>query len=111
MTQAKTTPAFLINSTYVVDPVDTPAFKALAIRMAEGAHSRAGCSFLNATQDLADPDTFHLSEGWESQEIFNEHLNSDEFQSILKATLALRIVDRFGMIYFVSGMQNLNMPS
>jgi quinol monooxygenase YgiN len=111
MTEEQVNPAFLISANYVVDQADTTVFKALTARMAKAAHQRAGCSFLNAAQDVLDPNSFHLTEGWISQAAFDEHLNSVEFQSVLKEALALRIVKRSGAIYFVAGVQALEMPS
>ncbi len=111
MTTQQHTPAFLISARYVLDPADTAAYKMLAARMAEAAHRRPGCSFLNAAQDVLDPNVFHLTEGWVSQQAFDEHLASDEFQAVLKEALGLRIVARSGSIFFVSGAQALDMPS
>ena len=104
-------PAFLISATYVVDPADAPKFREIAARMAERAASREGCSFLHATQDLLDAQTFRLIESWASWEAFNEYAASDEFQAVLKEALALRILDRSGTMFFVSSAEALEMPS
>ncbi|MDH7972851.1 antibiotic biosynthesis monooxygenase [Sphingomonas sp. AR_OL41] len=111
MALERAVPAFLISARYVVDPADTAAYKALAGRMAEAAHRRAGCSFLNAAQDVLDPNIFHLTEGWISEEAFHEHLASDTFQAVLREALELRIIERSGKMYFVAGEQTLDMPS
>jgi len=79
--------------------------------MATEAKSRSGCVFLSAAQDVQDPSTFYLTEGWLSQDALNAHLASQEFQAILKDALQLHIVERFGTIFFVSGAQALDMPS
>jgi quinol monooxygenase YgiN len=104
-------PEFLIIAKYVVEPADTAAYKVLAARMAQAAHRQAGCSFLQAAQDVLDPNTFHLTEGWVSQDAFNEHLNSEQFQAVLQEALKLRIIERSGTMYFVAGVQILDMPS
>lgn len=111
MPDQSTTPAFLIHARYVLDPGDTATFKGLAARMAETAHRRDGCFFLNAAQDVSDPNTFHLTEGWASQDAFNGHIGSPEFQSVLGEALRLRIVHRSGTMFLVAGRQELEMPS
>lgn len=111
MTDKPTHPAFLISAKYVVDPQDNAAYKALLARAAETANQRSGCFFLNAAQDVLDPNVFHLTEGWASEEAFTEQLNSDEFQYVLKEALKLRIVHRSGTKYIVADSQALEMPS
>ncbi len=104
-------PAFLVRANYAIDPADTAAFKALVTRMAKGATQHEGCCFLNAAQDVIDPNIFHLIEGWESREAFSRLGASPDFQAVLKAALALKVVDRSGTLYFVSETQALQMPT
>ncbi len=104
-------PAFLINATYRIHPEDITAYSALAARMVQAAAKREGCSFISAAQDVLDSETFHLLEGWERRENFDSHIASSEFQGILKEAMELRIVERFGDIIFVSGVEKLDMPS
>lgn len=111
MTSQPSVPAFLVRARYVIDPADTPAFKAIATRMAEHANQQDGCCFLNAAQDVLDPNIFHLVEGWVSKEAFERLFASSEFQEVLKAALALNVVERSGTLYFVSGTQALEMPT
>lgn len=111
MTTQPGVPAFLVRARYLIDPADTPAFKAIVTRMAAHANSREGCCFLNAAQDVLDANTFHLVEGWASQEAFQALGATSEFQEALKAALALKVVDRSGTLYFVSGTQALEMPT
>lgn len=111
MTEEAIKPALLISASYVLDPIDSAAFKVLAARMAKAARARTGCVFLNAAQDVLDPDTFHLTEGWASEEALRAHLASNAFQAILAAALKLRIRARSGTIYLVSGSKALEMPA
>lgn len=111
MTDQTAKPALLISASYVLDPADTAAYKALAAHMTKAARARPGCVFLNAAQDVLDPDTFHLTEGWSSEEALSAHFASDEFQAILAAALKLKILARSGTMYQVSGAQALDMPS
>jgi quinol monooxygenase YgiN len=111
MTTQHSVPAFLVRARYVIDPPDTPEFKAIVMRMAAHANSQQGCCFLNAAQDVLDPNTFHLVEGWASREAFQAFGATSQFQEALKAALALKVVDRAGTLYFVSGTQALEMPT
>ena len=111
MNSPASVPAFVINTTYRIDREDVSAFAALCSRMAINAAKREGCAFLHATQDVLDPATFHLFEGWLSQEAFDAHLASGDFQGVLRDAMRLRIVERFGDIIFVSGMKKLDMPT
>ncbi|WP_421846329.1 putative quinol monooxygenase [Novosphingobium sp.] len=111
MTEEAAKPALLISASYVLDPADTAAYKVLAARMAKAARARPGCVFLNAAQDVLDPETFHLTEGWASEHDLNAHLASEAFQSVLAAALKLRIRARSGTMYLIGGAQELDMPS
>lgn len=111
MTSLSTTPAFVINTTYRLHPDDGETFKDLAARLARAAMNFAGSTFFNVGQDVLDPATFHLTEGWQSREVFEAALVGAEFQDILGAALKLRIVERFGDKIFVSAMEKLEMPT
>lgn len=108
---ALNSPAFLIMTTYRLHLDDVGHFRSLASRMAADARQRAGCLFLDAAQDVDEPTTFHLMEGWSSQEAFEAHVASTGFQSVLHDAMRLRILDRFGTLFTVSGEQALDMPS
>lgn len=111
MTDTVLTPAFLIKATYRLHPDDVARFKELAGEMAKAATQRPGNSFLSAAQDVLDPCTFHLIEGWESQTAFDEHIGSPNFQSVLHKAMQLRIDDRYGALFVVSDIKKLDMPN
>lgn len=104
-------PAFLVKTTYHLHTDDVAAYQLIAIRVAQAAREQAGCLFLDAAQDLADPTLFHLIEGWASHEALAAFLASNGFQTLLKEAMALRILDRAASVYLVSGVENLPMPS
>lgn len=52
-----------------------------------------------------------LRRGFVAKEAFSRLGASFEFQTVLKAALALKVVDRSGTIYLVSGSQALQMPT
>jgi quinol monooxygenase YgiN len=105
------TPAFIINTTYRIEKDDVDAFAALAAQMAKDGAKREGCIFLHAAQDILDHSRFHLVEGWKTQEAFDSHIASDEFQGVLHQAMQLRIAERFGDVLMVSGLKKLEMPT
>lgn len=111
MTSYQSVPSFIIKATYVLHPEDVEAYKKLAARFAKTASQRAGNSFLHATQDVLDSNVFHLMEGWESQQAFQEQLVSEAFQAILKEARALRVTQRSGTRFQISDVQPLEMPA
>ena len=53
------------------------------------AAARDGCVFLDAAQDIGDPATFRIVEGWWDQTAFDAHNASNEFQAVLKKAATL----------------------
>lgn len=104
-------PAFLVRARYRIDPADTAVFKTVVTRLAEHSPKQKGCCFLIAAQDVLDPNIFHLVEGWASQEAFESLGATPEFQEVLKAALAMKVVERSGTRYSVSEAQALQMPT
>jgi quinol monooxygenase YgiN len=111
MTPQGNVPAFIINTTYRIHPDDVAAYKALAVRFSGAASLWEGCDFASVGQDVLDPATFHLIEGWQDRAVFDAFIASEEFQGVLREAMRLRVVDRFGDVIFVSGMDPLEMPS
>ena len=105
------TPSLLICATYRLQPGDVEAFRSLASRMADAANARDGCVFLHVAQDIGDPATFRLFEGWRDQTALDAHTASNEFQAVLREAATLGIVERSADIYPVSGEKALEMPS
>ena len=111
MADKPSTPMFLLRTTYLLDPADVDAFRPLVAQVAQNARCAEGNVFLDAAQDVIEPNRFHLIEGWESKDHLDRALAGEAFQAILKQALALRILDRGGTIYFVAGVEALAMPT
>ncbi len=105
------TPALLVYTTYRIVPDDVEAFRSLALRMTTTAKSRDGCAFLDVAQDIGDPATFRLIEGWRDQAALDAHGASDEFQTVLKDAAALRVVGRSIDVYSVTDKKTVDMLS
>ncbi|MGI4731103.1 MAG: putative quinol monooxygenase [Janthinobacterium lividum] len=104
------TPALLVYTTYRLVPDDVEAFRSLAMRMTTMASSSDGCAFLNVAQDIGDPATFRLIEGWRDQAALDAHGASDEFQAVLKEAGALGIASRTIDVYSVAGKTTVDLP-
>lgn len=101
----------LVHASYRLAPDDVAAFAALASRMAAAARRRDGCVFLTVTQDLDDPSTFHLFEGWRDQPALDAHGASLEFQAIMTEAASLKIVERIIDVYSVADAKRLDLRS
>ena len=101
----------LVHASYRLAPEDVAAFASLASRMAAAARRRDGCAFLTVAQDLDDPSTFHLSEGWRDQPALDAHGASAEFQAVMTQAASLKIVERTVDVYSVTGAKRLDLPS
>ena len=104
-------PALLIYTTYSLVPEDVEAFRSLALRMTTTARSRDGCVFLDVAQDIIEPATFRLIEGWRDQAALDAHGASVEFQTVMKDAAALKVVGRSIDVYSVADKKTVEMPS
>ena len=105
------TPALLVYTTYHVVPKDVEAFRSLGLRMTTTAKSSDGCAFLDVAQDISDPATFRLIEGWRDQAALDAHGASGEFQTVMKDAATLRVVGRSIDVYSVAEKKTVDMPS
>lgn len=106
-----TAPALIGKATYHLHPDDVDAFKGIMNRVTGNADSPPGNLFFHVAQDVGDPTTVYLVEGWDSGESAAAYLRDPGFQALLAEAMALRIRDRRGEIYFVSGAQEMPMPT
>jgi quinol monooxygenase YgiN len=104
-------PAIVGKATSRVHPADADAYKAILARMAADGSRQAGCLFLNATQDAGDPTTFYLFEGWDGYESVMAFHATPGFKTAAEDASALRVTDRFGEVYDVTGVEDMTMPS
>lgn len=103
-------PEFVINATYRLHPDDVSAFRERAVEMVRVSRLRDGCTFFDIMQDVTDPATFRLVEGWTSRAALDAHFASAPFQALLGEMLRLRVLDRHADAIFVSRVEALPMP-
>ncbi len=102
----KTLPTqILVSAYYRVHPDDRNTFIAAVVPEMTAAQKMPGCIYYAFAQDLTDPNTFHLLEGWADQEAYEHHENAASFLSALATVVKnVRILDRQGIRYDVGKM-------
>lgn len=104
-------PALIGKAAYHLHPDDVDTFKAIMKQLAADGARSPGCLFYDIAQDVGDPTTIYLIEGWDSGESVMAYISNPAFQALLSEALALRITGRGGQTYFVSGAQEMSMPT
>lgn len=95
--------SFIFNSYYRVHPEDRQKFIDAVAEHIPPTAQMPGCVYYVFAADILDPNTFHLSEGWESEEVIERHHQSNLFQEALKkATTTVRILDNQGQRYEIA---------
>ncbi|MEU9337135.1 antibiotic biosynthesis monooxygenase family protein [Streptomyces sp. NPDC048290] len=102
--QNKDQPTRIVYSTYYrVHPEDRQKFiDAVTPHLAVEAQI-PGVVYYVFAQDITDPNTFHLSEGFRDQAALDEHDRSPAFaEALRKVRDSVRILDRQGQRYVVA---------
>ncbi|GGZ27579.1 putative quinol monooxygenase [Streptomyces olivaceoviridis] len=95
--------AIVVAAYYRVHPDDRQKFIDAVLPEMQAAQQIPGCIYYAFAQDLADPNTFHLSEGWRDEEAFEAHEKSETFLTALRTVVStVRILERQGMDYIVA---------
>lgn len=101
----------VFNGYYRVHPEDRQKFiDAVADHIPPTAQS-SGCTYYVFAADILDPNVFHLSEGWESDEALAKHHSSEIFQRALGgARETVRILDHQGQRYDIAKQSDGSPP-
>lgn len=83
-----------IVGSYEIDPLDVAAFARIATESIELTLNKQGCLYYIASQDVKNPNVFHLTEGWATQADLDSHGASPGFKNMLEQAFKLRIVSR-----------------
>ncbi|PZP45575.1 MAG: antibiotic biosynthesis monooxygenase [Pseudopedobacter saltans] len=99
-----------VSAYYKVHPEDRQTFMDAVIPEMMEANKMEGCIYYAFAQDLTDPNTFHLLEGWRDQDAYENHENAASFLKALATVVQnVRIVDREGVRYDIAKM-NMDDP-
>lgn len=93
----------VVSAYYRVHPEDRQAFIDAVKPEMQAAQKMPGCVFYAFSQDLVNPDAFHLSEGWADLAAYEHHEYADTFLTALATVVKnVRILHREGMRYDVA---------
>lgn len=83
-----------VVGSYTIHPDDAAAFANIARESVATTRGKQGCLYYVASQDLVQPNVFHLAEGWASQSDLDAHGASTDFKHMLEQAFKLRIENR-----------------
>lgn len=93
----------IVSAYYRVHPDDRQTFIDAVKPEMQTAQRLPGCVFYAFSQDLVNPDAFHLSEGWVDIEAYERHEHSETFLKALATVVKhVRILHREGIRYDVA---------
>lgn len=100
----KTQPTNVVVSAYYrVHPDDRQTFIDAVKPEMQAAQQLPGCVFYAFSQDLVNPDAFHLSKGWADIEAYERHEHAETFLHALATVVKnVRILHREGVRYEVA---------
>jgi quinol monooxygenase YgiN len=103
--KSRETPTRIVFSTYYrVHPEDRQKFIDAVLPHISYTAAQPGCVYYVFASDLEDPNTFHLSEGWENQAALDRHDDSELFKKALHDVVTgVRVLDTQGQRYDVAG--------
>lgn len=91
-----------VSAYYRIHPEDRQTFIDAVIPDMIAANKLPGCIYYAFAQDVTDPNTFHLTEGWADEAAYESHENSETFITALTTVVKyVRILDRQGVKYEV----------
>lgn len=107
----KTQPTEVVVSAYYrVHPEDRQTFIDAVKPEMQAAQQMAGCVYYAFSQDLLNPDVFHLSEGWADIDAYERHEQAATFLEALATVVKnVRILHREGIRYTVA-QQHIDDP-
>ena len=97
-----------VVGSYAIAAQDVVAFAGIARASVADTVGKRGCLYYIASQDLAQPNVFHLAEGWASQADLDEHVASATFKAMLEQAFKLHILKR--EIYISASQGRMLMP-
>jgi quinol monooxygenase YgiN len=94
-----------VSASYRVHPDDRQTFIDAVVPEMTAARTMPGCIYYAFAQDLTDPDTFHLSEGWADFAAYEAHEQAESFLTALATVVQnVRILHREGVRYDIARM-------
>lgn len=102
----------VISAYYTVHPDDRQAFSDAVIPYLTTTAHQDGCTYYVFAEDLTDPNTIHLTEGWRDQAAVDAHMADENFLEAATAVLGgIRILDYQAEYYDVAAQTAGALPS
>lgn len=99
------------NAYYRVHPDDRQKFIDAVADHIPFTARQPGCVFYVFAADILDPNTFHLSEGWENQDAISIHDVAEPFQKALRYVMTtVTILDHQGQRYEIAAQADGSPP-
>jgi quinol monooxygenase YgiN len=102
----------VVSAYYTLHPEDRQAFIDAVIPHLSTTAQQDGCVYYVFAQDLTDPNTIHLMEGWRDQAAIDEHNADENFHKAVAAVLgSVRILGYQAEVYDVAAQTAGAIPS
>ncbi|GAA5185345.1 hypothetical protein GCM10023322_29080 [Rugosimonospora acidiphila] len=102
----------VVSAYYTIHAEDRQKFIDAVIPHLSTTAQQDGCVYYVFAQDLTDPNTIHLSEGWRDQAAIDEHNADENFQKAVAAVMGgVRILDYQSEVYDVAAQTVGAIPS
>ena len=93
----------VVSAYYTIHPEDRQTFHDAVIPHLRTTAEQDGCTYYVFAEDLTDPNTIHLTEGWRDQAAIDAHLADEHFLTAVAAVLRdVRIIDYQAEYYDVA---------
>ncbi|MBF4625712.1 putative quinol monooxygenase [Clavibacter sp. VKM Ac-2872] len=102
----------VISACYTIHPDDRQAFRDAVIPHLTTTARQDGCTYYVFAEDLTDPNTIHLTEGWRDQAAIDAHMADERFLEAVTAVLGgIRILDYQAEYYDVAAQTADALPA
>jgi len=102
----------VISAYYTVHPDDRQAFSDAVIPHLTTTAQQDGCTYYVFAEDLTDPNTIHLTEGWRDQAAIDAHMADEHFLKAVTTVLGgIRILDYQAEYYDVTAQAAGALPN
>ena len=102
----------VISAYYTIHPDDRQAFSDAVIPHLTTTAQQDGCTYYVFAEDLTDPNTIHLTEGWRDQAAIDAHIADENFLRAVTTVLGgIRILDYQAEYYDVTAQTAGALPN
>ncbi len=101
----------VVSAYYTVHPDDRQKYIDAVIPHLASTAELDGCVYYVFAQDVTDPNTIHLVEGWRDQAALDAHLSDEPFLAAVRAVQGgVRVLDYQAQVYDVAAQAPARAP-